>query len=67
MTKVILPATTSRELYVDLCGGDDVFQGEYGSGAAVTVEDAVDDEIFARKGFAPGVCGRRIEGKAYYK
>lgn len=68
VTKVILPATTSRELYVDLAGETMYFKVSMDRGAAVTVEDAVRMMKYLReKDLHPEYVDVRIEGKAYYK
>lgn len=68
VTKVTLPAATSRELYVDLADEAAYFKVSMDRNAAVTAEDAVRMIKYLReKDLHPEYVDVRIEGKAYYK
>lgn len=68
VTRVTLPAATSRELYVDLAGETAYFKVSMDRGAAVTAEDAVRMMNYLReKDLHPEYVDVRIDGKAYYK
>lgn len=68
ITRVTLPAGTSRELYVDLAGVDGYFKVNIDRDAAVSAEDAERMIRYLReREIKPEYVDVRIAGKAYYK
>lgn len=66
--RVVLPAGTSRELYVDLEGEEVYFKVNMDRDSAVTVEDAVRMlKYLEERDIKPEYVDVRIDGRAYYK
>ncbi len=68
VTRVVLPAGMSRQLYVDLNGEEMYFKVSMDRDTAVTAEDAVRMLKYLRdKDIHPSYVDVRLNGKAYYK
>ena len=66
--RVVLPAGTSRELYVDLEGEEVYFKINMDRGSAVSAEDAVRMlKYLTERDLKPEYVDVRIDGRAYYK
>lgn len=68
VTRVVLPANTSRELYVSLEGINWYFKINMDRGTAMSVEDAVRMMRYLEgKEVTPEYVDVRVEGKGYYR
>ena len=68
VTKVTLPTSTSRELYVDLDGQETYFKINTDRGTAVSAEDVKRMiKYLEERDLHPEYVDVRVEGRAYYK
>lgn len=68
MVRATLPMNTSRELYIDIEGGETYYKVNLDRGTGVTAEDIVRMQRYlTERGLTPTYVDVRVEGKAYYQ